>query len=436
MKRNHSCIHPTVYVLLGCFWVLSQGCTKPETDIGLGLQPATELLHVTVIDTVSVALATVREDSLETSELSTGLVGRVFVPEFGWVEAALATQLRLSAPDVNFGSNPVADSVFLHVRYTGGVYGRALPQMFSVQPLLDSLDIDSAYYSHVWPATTGEEWVDQTQGPWPLDTREDLVVGEDTLAPMLRLPLHPAVAQTILSLDTTAFDDNASWTRELPGILLRHDGGGHGVAALDISSGLSVLRMHYHNDTDTAFYDFLISPLSARINLFHHDWVGALAGLQGDASLDSLPGDTRAFVLSASGCKTRLRFPHLNALRDSLDPETVVLKAELVVPVNSAFESKRFPPQDQLFVLLAGEDGEATSTPDQNAPISIGGTYDASREAYVFNLSSTVQGMLNGELAGRDLWIVSNRAGISVAGVVLNGTNVPNGTHLVLTVGS
>jgi hypothetical protein len=54
----------------------------------------------------------------------------------------------------------------------------------------------------------------------------------------------------------------------------------------------------------------------------------------------------------------------------------------------------------------------------------------------VFNLSSTVQGMLNGELAGRDLWIVSNRAGISVAGVVLNATNVPNGTHLVLTVGS
>ena len=40
-----------------------------------------------------------------------------------------------------------------------------------------------------------------------------------------------------------------------------------GVAAFDINSGLSVLRVHYHNDDDTTKYDFLISPLSARVNL-------------------------------------------------------------------------------------------------------------------------------------------------------------------------
>ena len=30
------------------------------------------------------------------------------------------------------------------------------------------------------------------------------------------------------------------------------------------------MRLHYHNDNDTAFYDFLIGPLSARVNVLRH----------------------------------------------------------------------------------------------------------------------------------------------------------------------
>ena len=113
MKRTDFRIHPTVSLFLGCFLALTLGCTKPTTEIGLGLQPASELLDVVVIDTVTVELATLREDSLRTDRLSTGLVGSVYVPRFGQVRASLATQLRLSATDLNFGENPVADSLFL-----------------------------------------------------------------------------------------------------------------------------------------------------------------------------------------------------------------------------------------------------------------------------------------------------------------------------------
>lgn len=433
MKRTHSCIHPTVAFFFGCLVACTLGCTKPQTDIGLGLQPNAELLDVSVVDTLTLTLHTVREDSLETSELSTGLVGRVFVPRFGWVEAALATQLRLSAPDVSFGTQPVADSLFLQIRWTGDVYGQPLPQQFSVQPLANGLDIDSAYYSNQWPATTGEEWVMAGSGPWNIEPNADLVVGDDTLSPQLRLPLSVGVGQTLLELDTATFDDNASWTEYLPGILVRHAGGGHGIGALDISSGLSVMRLHYHNETDTTFYDFLISPLSARINVFSHHWMGELAQLQ--VGLDSLEGRDKAFVLSASGCKTRLRIPHLASLKDSLEGDLTVLKAELVLPVDEHVFNKRFAPQDQLFVLMKNAAGNNVSTPDQTSPISINGNYDAASNRYVFNLSSTVQGMLNGELSNPDLYIVSNRAGISVAGVVLEGTDREEGAHLVLTIG-
>ena len=277
MTRNHTRIHPTVWLFFGCLLTVLWGCTKPQTDIGLGLRPPTDSLQVRVIDTATVVFQTVREDSLETDELSTGLLGQVHLPGFSQVTAGLVTQLRLSATDINFGVNPVADSMFLQLRYTGDTYGQLLPQHLSVQPLSDSLSLDSAYHSNFTVETTGEEWVADGFGPWTFEPTTDLFIGADTLAPQLRLPLTLDAAQSILDLDSAAFDNNAAWFDIVPGIAIQHAGGGHGIAALDINSGLSVMRLHYHNDNDTAFYDFLISPLSARVNVLRHHFTQDLA---------------------------------------------------------------------------------------------------------------------------------------------------------------
>ena len=63
------------------------------------------------------------------------------------------------------------------------------------------------------------------------------------------------------------------------------------------------------------------------------------------------------------------------------------------------------------------------------------GTYDSTRKSYVFNLSSTVQALMKGELDGRELYLVSSRRGISVSGVVLKGTQVDDPARLTLTLG-
>ena len=54
MKRSDLRIHPTVCFAFGCLLALLTRCTKPETDIGLGLQPASELLDAVTVDTVTV----------------------------------------------------------------------------------------------------------------------------------------------------------------------------------------------------------------------------------------------------------------------------------------------------------------------------------------------------------------------------------------------
>ncbi len=435
MKRNDFRIHPTASLFFGCFLALTLGCTKPTTEIGLGLQPASELLDVVVIDTVTVELATLREDSLRTDRLSTGLVGSVYVPRFGQVRASLATQLRLSATDLNFGENPVADSLFLQLRYTGDFYGRLSPSSFSVQPLADNLSFDSAYYSSWTPQTTGDEWVSPSAGAMDLRPADELILGEDTLPPTLRIPLRTDLGQTLVGLDSSTYDENASWFDVVPGILVQPLDVRHGAPAFDINSGLSVMRLHYHNDTDTSFYDFLISPLSARMNLFEHVFEGDLAVLDVDESMEEWAGTERAYVLSAAGTKVRLRFPHLAAFQDSLMDVPTVLKAELVLPAEPESFDKPIPAPDRLFVLLENAEGNLSETPDEGAPIPVDGTYDATRKSYVFNLSSTVQALMKGELDGRELYLVSSRRGISVSSVVLKGTTVDDPARLTLTLG-
>lgn len=433
MKRILSCIHPTVCFFLGCLLFAVLGCTKPQTEIGLGIQPEAEVLGVSN-DTLSVQMITLREDSLETDDLSTGLVGQVFHPRFGTVDVSLATQLRLSATGIDFGSNPVADSMHLILRYTGDWYGTLQPQSFSVQPLQDSLSLDSSYFSNYQAATTSEEWVDMAQMPIELDPLQTTILGNDTLGEVLRIPLRTDMAQSIVDLDPSTFSGNTNWLNHLPGLLVQRDGGGKGAVALDISSGLSVLRVHYHNDSDTSFYDFVISPLSARVNLFDHAWVGDLSAFN-DPDVKERADDGSCFVMSGSGCKTAVRFDALDAFQNPGGPAPTVLRAELVVPVEEPWFDKRFGPQGQLFLLM-NEPGEApTPTPDQIAPIPIGGEYDRTSNLYRFNLTSTVQALINGELAEHEFHIVSGRAGISVSGVVLKGAVGETSSKLYLTLG-
>ena len=436
MKRSDLRIHPTVCFAFGCLLALLAGCTKPETDIGLGLQPASELLDAVTVDTVTVRMVTVLEDSLQTDELSTGLLGSMNITGLSSFTASLATQLRLSATDVNFGDGAVADSMHLLLRTTEDFYGQSGEAFLSVQPLADSLSLEETLHSNLQPTTTGEEWLSPSGSSIFMGPNQVVAIGTDSTVAALKIPLDVDRAQDILGLDPSSLSGNSNWFDFLPGLVISPVQPGNGVAAVDINSGLSVMRLHYTNSDGSAFYDFLISPLSARVNLFQHDFAGGvLAELASSPELNEWPGDDRGYVLSASGSKVRLDFPHLVDFEQEDGSVPTVLKAELVVPVAATATEKPVPTQEQLFVLLEGDDGDFGSTPDQNAPIPVGGEKDEERNAYVFNLTSTVQSMMKGDLQGLGLYLVSNRAGISVSRVELNGTGADNPTRLELTFG-
>ena len=418
-------------------------CERPETPVGIDLQSAGDLLTAYQTDTLELRLTTIREDSLETDNLSTAVLGRMWHPLTGWHRGGFASQLRLSAPDVDFGDNPTIDSIYLSLHYTGALYGAPSAQRITVHRLTEGVFLDSTYYSNRDWAVDPVDLTDGGYQPLTLDPGRDVIIGDDTLAPEVRIYLSDAFGQELLGAGPAVYASNTEWTDYLPGLFIAPTatGAGGGAVGIDLANGLSELVMHYHNATDTLVYTFNINALCGRSNWFQHDWIGDLAPFN-QPDITRLPANEGLHVFSAAGSKILVEFPDLLALRDQ--PELAVHKAELWLPVSdeSLKEAPRFDLQDQFFMLTENEDGEPVSTPDQNSiGLNINGNYDRDTLAYRFNLSQTVQQMLNGTLTDRPLYLVSSRSGISFQGVEINGPAVhdPNGSlahrnaRLVLT---
>ncbi|MBM55246.1 MAG: hypothetical protein CMB32_01665 [Euryarchaeota archaeon] len=423
------------------------GCRKPDSSIGIGNLPDEDLLSLVVIDTLEVKMTTVRDDSLSSENQSSAVLGRVFQPRIGETYAGFASQLRLSAPNINFGTNPVADSIYLSLRYTGHGYGEYSNHTILVRELADTLHFDSTYYSSYDPETTHGDLTAPSNGPLSIKPIQDVITETDTTAAELKINLAVDFAQSLLDQDTSVFSSNENWLEHFPGIVVRSVSG-HGASNFDISSGLSVMRIHYHNDVDTTFYDFVLSPLSARVNLFSNNYVSALDRLNlVEADSAYIPGDNLLYVMSGGGLKVKVEFPGIEQLNHegALGNRRSIQKAELILTHDDCNYDSRYPAPDFLAMGIGLESGFII-TPDHLSSIGPGGSYDSSTKEYRINITRTIQHILNRDSGTGDygvfspdeevppLYITTPSRDVSIQGVVLKGTDVnENNARLVLT---
>jgi hypothetical protein len=423
MLKTIAGTHVAVWASIGGIAILAS-CKKPQTEVGIDYAQD-DLLTLYQTDTIEIEFATVREDSLETNNLSTAVLGNMEHPQFGMHQGGFVSQLRLIEPDFEFGESPTIDSIYLSLRYTGASYGLLSPQYIQVFELADTLNADTGYYSNQSFPHLEASLVDPVHQPVLLNPGQSLYLGDDTLAPQGRIYLNNDFGQRLLDAGDEVYDSNQSWNEYFAGIKVipNPSMGGTGAVGIDISSGLSKVTLHFHNTTDTTVFEFNISTLCVRNNLFSHNWYPPFQALD-EAMTESVPGDEIAGVFSGAGLKTRLRFPGLAAWEEKRDDNRAVHKAELFLPVAPENNDARYPIPNDLFILTENEEGEAISTPDQQSiGLNINGNYDPVEEAYRFNISQTFQRMLNGELASDDLYVVASRGGISLAGVRLTGPN-------------
>jgi hypothetical protein len=391
-------------------------CKRPEQDLGLNLQPEGDLLNVLQTDTLTLQVFTEVEDSLRSDELSRSMLGNTIDPQTGMIRASFYTQLRLSAPDIDFGNNPVPDSIVLSLKYLGQFWGKHIPQSFEVLEVSETLEQTNDYFTSQDFEIIPGSLVHPSVGEIPINVTERLLVGEDSVNAQLRIPLSLDFANRLLTAGADVYDTNEDWLEYFKGILVRSISSDGAVLSFDLVDTESLMRLYYHNDTDTAFYDFNINALCARSNRFSHQFFGPLAGLNVSNTID---GSIAAYVQGGGRLKTRIEMPHLDDF--NLIAGKTINKAELFLPVADAPQS-RYPNIPLLFVLTETADGNAVGLPGQlSTTIDIGGAYETANNRYRFNVTRWFQDYLNGNQAVNFLHVVSSNGAITVGRTRLNG---------------
>lgn len=402
------------------------GCRKPDSNIGLALQPEEELLALNT-DTLAFSLSMVPVDSLRTDERSRLLLGSTFDPVSGFSEAWFSAELRLSETSIEFGEGPICDSVVLTLKHNGPSYGLSFDQRLRVDLLADTMNFDSAYYAQSRLAIIDDNKVDPSRQPVQMHPTEPVYNGNDTLSAQVRIMLKPSFGQEILDADTTVFSNNEEWRKWFRGISVRSESGGGGIVSLEPNVGVSYMRIYYHNDTDTTSYDLVMNSNAARATHFRHVWPAPYSALN-----DSLPaeGTDQVVFLGTGGSYLRLDLFGVDSL--NLPEGAVINRAQITLPVDPS-PSKLGKPSF-LTAFLRREAGGIELTPEATSPgVAYDGGFDPETSTYTLNMPVYTQRRLNGEETRPYVYLYSELSSVAMEQVIFNSTQSETPAQFVVT---
>lgn len=370
---------------------------KKESDIGLDVQPDSDVIGLATTDTMTLLTYTIADDSARSDEQAIVQIGYLNDPEFGKTTAGLFTQFSVpnNLTSIDFGTAPTLDSAFITLTYDADYYGDTMSsQTFNVYQMTEDLYKDSAYYSNhkksFYSAPVGS--LNFTPAP-----RKPINRANDTVPAYLRIPINTAWAQNILNQSPIA--DNAAFLNYVKGFYIAADSGSSSTGALlrfRPLDSLSRFTVYYHNTADTANFSFVVNSTTAYYNYFDHNY-----GSAGNTSLTNqllnhgVNTSDYVFVQGAAGVQTKIEFPYLNALK-AMGP-VAINKAELIIKADPTTITPFFPANKQLFPLSLDSAGVLYLLPDyfENS-VYFGGEITTSNE-YHINIARYLQHVVDGD---------------------------------------
>lgn len=409
-----------------------------------------QTLNVVYNDTLYLKTKVVKEDSIRTDIAAFNMLGAYNDPEFGITYAGFATQFRLPTFNIDFGNNLQLDSIVLTLDYQS-IYGDSNdPMTVYVYELGEELNTNNAYYSNYVPRLKSLLAV-KTFTP-VLD--QDVIIGNDTLQPHLRIKLNNELGQRILNASgTSSLQNNEGFSSLFKGIfittqtfpvsnvnnpstnkLLPNEGS---IVTFDLLSSLSNLTLYYSSLSGGASsnneptpeqgsltphsFDFLINIESVKYNVFEHDYAGSPV----EQRMNKTTSDTTlVYVQSMSGPKTIIDIPDIKTIiKDQL---VMINKAELVLTLNPG-SNAIYPEIDQLMLVYKDTDGTLKFLTDYLEGIErFGGTFDESTGTYTFNISRHLHEILTDKISTTELILVPSGAAIYPNRSVLTSGDHPS----------
>ena len=415
--------------------IFISSCKEPD-DIGLIIQPTGDLLEANYIDTFTVVAYTVIDDSISTDEVFYNLLGAYFDPVFGYTNAAFYSQFRLPESNVNFGENPILDSAFLCLAYSGDYYGKNTTNQIKVRVLevFENLYKDSTYYCYSQHQTDVNYIASQNVVP---NIEDSVVVDGITYAPHLRVKLDPAWAQKFMDASATDLENNDNFLQFFKGLYVDAEPLGSptkqgSILYFNMISSLSNITLYYHNSEDTeANYSLVVNGECARYNVFNHNgYTDAHTDLQQQLSGNMAGGKDNLFLQPMAGTKIKINFPHF----ENMD-KFAINKAVLIIPVDEIFSDiDNYSPPNNLSLVKLDSEGNYQFVQDQAmSSATFGGAYDETNKRYVFLLSRYLQDLILGKEEDYGLYLMVSGSAINANRVVLNGTACENQFKIAVT---
>lgn len=408
-------------LLIGLF--ILQACKK-EGDIGLEQQIDEQGLYGKLVDTCSIKMFTVKDDSNIASNFVRNQLGEFFDPILGKTKASVAFQATLPKNNVDFGTGATLDSIVLVLGYpnvkTERFFGDSSSRMdINVYQLTENISNDSIYYSNKNYSYNTTAIGTKNYKPSPNDTLtiQNIRTGKaDTVAkvyPQLRIRLADAFGNELLAKSgQVALSSNAAFLDAYKGfyITASKTSGDGGIMSFDLTNtNRSYIVLYYKSGTDTTNFVFNINSSSANVNKYEHDYTGTDVALQ---LLDSTRGNDVSYMQSLSGLRTKLRLPTLENLLDS--GEIAVNKAELIVKVATGTESPYTP-----FSTIAFKGRYS----DNSEVLLNSGAYNATTKEYKIDVTRSIQYVLNKKLVLKELYLEDNSKQINPRRTIISGVN-------------
>lgn len=391
-----------------------------NTDsIGLDVDPATELIG-TFTDTITVISSTVKEDSIVTNTLSKYPLGYMIDPIFGKTTANIAMSLTLDPPGLNFGTSPVLDSAVLVLYYAKDFYGDSTSNFqIDVHQLNNPLRTSVQYFNtqtQSYASTVIGSKKQRFNLKDSVSVTEILTGSPDRKvrrSPQLRIPMNPGfITANFLNASSTTLSSNERLNKELKGFYLTinksQSTGQGGIAFFNLTDS-SRLEIYYKSQngvlTDTVLHKFpIVNNAVPVIADFKNDYTGTAI----PANLNSTTQQDVTYVQALSGLRTKLRFPHIEKLKNL--GNITINKAELIVTVLGG--KAPFPPASRLIIYRNDIARQRQLIPDfSNEPLfsltdlDFGGFYDPNKKQYKFQITSYIQDILKGKLKQFDTFI-------------------------------
>ena len=407
---------------------------KKVPDIGSSLQPNSSYIKVAFSDNHNIIAESERIDSLSTKSATLSLVGNLNDPIFGNSNLSFYTQIGLTSNSIKWGEGATIDSVVLQMIYSG-YYGDTLsPMTLKVHEVTESMSNETSYYSNT-SLSLGDELANYTFSPRPKTYSN---IDDDSLSvAVIRIPINNSLGEKLIS-DENQLSSNTTFMNYFKGLYVscEQTSGIGSICYFNLLNTKSYLRMYYHNNYDTTFYDFSVSDKYVRFNHFEHDYNNA----QTPIVFNDTTNNQYLYVQSTAGVRSRLIFPNLAQWAKDMNTNILINEAKLIFTgangmingVNN--DTTMFSQPVQLVVVKANKDESYTILPDQLVGTTyFNGMYDPKTDQVWFRISEYIQDLiLDGpEAENYGLFVYTYSGTYNAKRWIFHGPDSPDTTNRV-----